>query len=572
MKKNLIHIAYLLILIFISACSSDGKVENQVMEDELLFNQVGYTPHAAKKALIRTNSGFFKVLDSDGNKVLEGKPSEWQTWEESGDSVRSIDFSELNKAGNYSLQLEGSKQSYAFTISDRPLEELAKAALKSFYFNRTAMPIEPAFGGKWSRPAGHPDNEVYVHASAADQNRPEGTVISSQGGWYDAGDYNKYIVNSSITTYTLLLAYQINQSYADNFTIAIPETGNGIPDIINEALYNLRWMMTMQDPNDGGVYHKLTTKRFDDFIMPHQASKKRFVVQKSTAAALDFAATMSYASRVLGGLNSETTELSRTCLDAAHKAWTWAKQHPDILYEQPSDIHTGAYDDVNLKDEWFWAASEMYLSTGDLGFLKSLNSFYSTPEVPTWKKVGTLGVISLLSSSKSSEFESYQFDYLNYVDKLLEIEAKSAYHTCIDTMAWGSNSDIANAGLLKVIAYKLSEADKYKISIQNDLDYLFGRNATGYCFVTGFGDKSPMNIHHRPSATDDVVEPVPGFLIGGPNTVVMDDCGSDSGRSSFPAKSYIDAECSFSTNEIAINWNAPLVLLTTICDAYDMKD
>ena len=123
--------------------------------------------------------------------------------------------------------------------------------------------------------------------------------------------------------------------------------------------------------------------------------------------------------------------------------------------------------------------------------------------------------------------------------------------------------------MLKLIAYHLTKDEKYHKSARNDLDYLLGRNATGYCFVTGAGIKSPQHIHHRPSGADGVDAPVPGFIVGGPNTIVLNDCGRDVIRSKYPAKSYIDAECSYSTNEIAINWNAPLVFLTSGIDAFD---
>jgi endoglucanase len=93
------------------------------------------------------------------------------------------------------------------------------------------------------------------------------------------------------------------------------------------------------------------------------------------------------------------------------------------------------------------------------------------------------------------------------------------------------------------------------------MNYLTGVNPTGYCYITGFGEKSPLNIHHRPSAVDSVPEPVPGFLAGGPNNVVFADC-PDAKRSKFPALSYVDELCSYSTNEIAINWNTPLVFLS----------
>ena len=134
--------------------------------------------------------------------------------------------------------------------------------MKGFYFQRVSTPLESKYAGPWARPAGHPDDKVEVHPSATSTQLPAGTIISSPGGWYDAGDYNKYVVNSGITMGTLLSAYEDFPAYFDTLNTNIPESGNRLPDILDEVLVNLRWMLTMQDPGDGGVYHKCTNASF----------------------------------------------------------------------------------------------------------------------------------------------------------------------------------------------------------------------------------------------------------------------------------------------------------------------
>jgi endoglucanase len=124
-------------------------------------------------------------------------------------------------------------------------------------------------------------------------------VISSPRGWYDAGDYNKYVVNSGITMGTLLSLYEDFPSYFENFNTNIPESNNGVPDLLDEVIWNLRWMLTMQDPADGGVYHKLTNPRFDGMVMPDAAKNPRYVVQKNTIATLDFVAVTAQSGRIL---------------------------------------------------------------------------------------------------------------------------------------------------------------------------------------------------------------------------------------------------------------------------------
>ncbi|MRT93973.1 glycoside hydrolase family 9 protein [Ancylomarina sp. 16SWW S1-10-2] len=574
MKINNYNIvAFLLLILFTAFTCTNKKMEKLVPTNEqlILINQVGYESNAPKKAMVRTNTDLFQIKNSIGEIIIEKAAGSKQYSSFSGDTVQTIDFSELTSKGEYYIVVNDSIISHKIRITDRPYTELVKSSLKSFYLNRSGMEIDSLYGGIWARPEGHPDTIVYFHSSAADKNHPENSMISSPKGWYDAGDYNKYIVNSSISTYTLLFAYDSFADYFNEENTNIPESNNDIPDILDEALYNLRWMMTMQDPFDGGVYHKLTTKNFEGFVMPNEAVNKRYVVQKSTAATLDFAATMAYASRLFANFSSTLPGLADSCLIQSEKAWKWALKNPKDFYVQNSDISTGPYDDTNLKDEWFWAASELYLATNDnvySGFIADARLEINTP---SWLNIGTLGVLSILSSNHKDEFSELQKRFLKYVDQKIEVENNSPYRISIDKYEWGSNSEFANQGMLKLFAYQLTKNTKYLNSARESLDYLLGRNATAYCFVTGFGSLSPMNIHHRPSAADSVQDPVSGFLVGGPNLIVPNDCGDEKVRSLFPAKAYADEQCSYSTNEIAINWNAPLVYLTSGIDAYGEK-
>ncbi|WP_372754463.1 glycoside hydrolase family 9 protein [Labilibaculum sp.] len=569
MKSNKAYFLFFsLLLTMACSCSKSMKpVPNN--EQLILCNQVGFESSAQKKAILRSSAEFFNLKNSNGEVVLEGKTGIKQYSPLSGDTVQLIDFSEVNKEGDYYLVVNDSIISNKIIITKRPYAELAKASLKSFYLNRSGMKIDSLYAGKWARPAGHPDTLVYFHASAADQNHPENSIISSPKGWYDAGDYNKYIVNSSISTYTLLLAYNSFPEYFAQLDMNIPESTNEIPDVLDEALYNLRWMLSMQDPVDGGVYHKLSTKNFEDFVMPQDAISKRYVVQKSTAASLDFAATMAYASRLFSSFESSLPGLADSCLIQSEKAWNWALKNPAILYEQAADISTGAYDDTDLSDEWYWASTELFLATNKETYLQRITNSKLTISTPSWLNIGSLGVLSLLSSDKNEEFSELQKQFLNHIDELIEMEQNSPYRIAISKYEWGSNSEFANQGMLKLLAYQITKDRKYLDSARESLDYLLGRNATAYCFVTGFGSLSPMNIHHRPSAADSVEDPVPGFMVGGPNLIVLTDCGSNVIRSAYPAKSYVDEQCSYSTNEIAINWNAPLVYLTSGIDAYE---
>ncbi len=558
---NILISSILLVTALLTTCNY-----RPITQDDIMINQIGYPTMASKKALVRGEFVYFEVYDADSNLVLEKDLFEAKTWNLSGDAVQIADFSEITESGEYTVCVNNAC-SHPFYIAPSLYGDLADAAIKSYYYARVGVDITEEFGGKWNYKSGHPDTEVLIHSSAADENRPEGSTISSPGGWYDAGDYGKYIVNSSITTWTILQSANLNQEFHSTQNLNIPESGNDLPDVLDEALVNLKWMMTMQDPNDGGLYHKLTTKNFDAFIMPEETSNPRYVVMKSTSATLDFTSTMATASRLIK--EYDLTDLADDMKDAAERAWDWASENPEVFYEQPEDVSTGAYPDTSLVDEWFWASAEMYVLTGEFKYKEKMMESYEEPITPKWDVVHSLGVISLLTSEKRTEFPEIEEDFIAYADVMLEKEEASPYIISMDKFAWGSNSDVANDGMLKMVAYQLTGDEKYVASAQNDLDYILGRNATGYSFVTGFGDKTPMDQHNRIMGADGIDEPIPGYISGGPNTIVLTDCEADGVvRSEFPAISFTDTQCSYSTNETAINWNAPLVFLSTALEAY----
>ncbi|WP_081933717.1 glycoside hydrolase family 9 protein [Massilia sp. 9096] len=543
------------------------------------LNQLGFLPASQKLAVV-TDAGAgqdsFALVDAaSGKTVFEGRLGAPGTWDASGETVRVADFSALRTPGSYKLRVNGQPESKPFPVAADAYRALDAAAIKAYYYQRASIAIEPRYAGTWARPLGHPDNHVLVHESAASKERPAGTVISSPKGWYDAGDYNKYIVNSGISTYTLLAAYEHFPQFFDALALNIPESGNGLPDLLNEALWNLEWMATMQDPNDGGVYHKLTNKQFDAFIMPDKATGPRYVVQKSTAATLDFAAVMAVASRVLAPFDKQDPGRSKRYLAQAEKAWAWAVAHPDAVYKQPADIGTGDYGDNKLDDEFSWAATELLIATGkDAYRARALAAGTTRGLAPGWADVRQLGWISLVQQRehlpKGVDAADARRQILAAADTLLARAQASPYRISMATSEfnWGSNSGILNEAMMLVQAYRLTGRADYLQAAQSALDYVMGRNGPGRSFVTGFGAPSPMHPHHRPSEADGIAAPVPGWMVGGPNPGQQDLAGCKLPYpSKLPALSYLDDVCSYASGEVAINWNAPLVYVTAAVQA-----
>ncbi len=542
-------------------------------QNEIKLNQIGFYPDAPKMAVLPDAAeGVFRVIDISTNEpVFEATLGKSRYWELSGETVSIADFSELTKPGTYRIEHEKAGYSYEFKIQDEILRELSKASIKAFYFNRASTELKEEHAGIWARPMGHPDDVVYIHASAATEERPEGTVISSPKGWYDAGDYNKYAVNSGISTYTLLAAYEHFPEFYRNLDLNIPETGNGVPDLLDEIRWNLDWLLTSQDPNDGGVYHKITTKNFAGVVMPHEATANRYAVMKSTGGTLNFAAVMATAARVY----SEYDPLfADEALEAALYAWEWAVQNPEQYYVQPPDIQTGAYGNRQLDDEFDWAAAELYITTGDDAFWNARNFDKINVGVPSWSYVRPLAWVSLAhhreNLTEAADRYLIEKRIMEQGEELLEEYYRSPYGITMgrygrSDFVWGSNGVIGNHSLMLIQAYRMSGEKDYLNAALANMDYLLGRNATGYSFVTGFGSKPPMHPHHRQSAADGIDDPVPGFVIGGPQPGQQDSCEYDS---DLPSTTFLDHWCSYSTNEVTINWNAPMVYLVGALEVF----
>ena len=226
-------------------------------------------------------------------------------------------------------------------------------------------------------------------------------------------------------------------------------------------------------------------------------------------------------------------------------------------------ITTGGYGDKEFGDEFIWAACELAISTGESKYIKLVKIIPDdNMPLPSWGQVRLLGYYDLVKTSLTDKnaidyFPSLKTKLLKFADQLIDGAGENAYQTVMTKSAknfgWGSNSNAANQGIALIQAYKISGDKKYLDNALGNLDYILGRNGSGYSYVTGFGVKTPMHPHHRPSVADGVEEPIPGLLVGGPNPGMQDKIQVPS---TVPDQAYIDDDRAYAANEIAINWNA----------------
>ncbi|PCJ92271.1 MAG: cellulase [Flavobacteriaceae bacterium] len=560
MKKSSLYV-FLTIALMVMGCKESAPPFTGEFNEAIRLNQIGYYPNATKVAVaVNAEEGIFLVVKDESDVVYTGVLSETKNWELAGEKVRTADFSEIVEEGNYHVYVPGMGYSYPFEIRKNIYREAFLGSVKGLYYQRAGMALEEKYAGKWRRPLGHPDDSVLYHKSS----KISKDVMVSAKGWYDAGDYNKYIVNAS---YPLGQFFLLQQQYPDiikDGDLHIPESNNGVSDYLDELKYEMDWVLSMQD-DDGGLYHKLTTKNFEEMVMPHEATAQRYIVGKGTAATLDFAGCAAQAYRVFDPINKA---YAYKCLEAAKNAYQWALDNPDVAYVNPPDISTGQYGDSNFADELYWASAELFISTKDEKYLNTLDDATSYKFKPgdNWTSfMRYTGVFTLLGHQElvpEKMYQSLKSGVLRLADELVARGKNTDYFQPINDFQWGSNSDVLNAALIMAQAYRLEPKPEYLQGAQQTTDYIFGNNANGYSYLTGFGDKTPMFIHHRQSAGDKVEAPVPGLLSGGPNSRLQDAAsGVTYPENPSPMKSWVDQEPSYASNEICLNWNSPLTYM-----------
>lgn len=538
-------------------------------------NQVGCYPQQEKVIVVEgTNPGSKVRVTTPDGKTLKAKGVRKAVSPLSQKTRYVVSLGDLTTPGDYRVSL--GDESCVLHVSEHPYHDIAKASLRLFYLIRSGVAIHDAVYG---RPVGHADTKVLVHNSADSPLRPAGTVISSPYGWYDAGDYNKYVVNSAFSIGLMFAAYEQFPQYYAQLKTNIPESGNATPDFLDEMMFNLKWFLTMQDPYDGGVYHKLTTPNFEGFIMPTACKQQRYVVAKSVTATLDFAAVMADAARLFEPYQQDYPGFSAQAAAMAERAYQWAKEHPRAFYMQNTlkdpAVNTGTYGDGNARDEFFWAATALWRLTGKQAYLDDARQYQPQQfTTPSWGNVASLGAFECMADGKSPLRETMLQQLTAYCEKTIQGVEQSSFQSPYGNsprdFGWGCLAEFCCCQAMALLyADKMTGTEKYRHYALQNADYLLGRNATGYCYVTGFGDKSPMHPHHRPSEADGIEAPFPGMLVGGPNPGQQDkrDMKNAVYPSNVPDESYVDDAESYASNEIAINWNASLVAFLCWLDA-----
>lgn len=559
-------------------CAPEGgtSTPSAPAPDAVRLDQVGYLPDETKLALVAGGGSEFIVRGANGSPVLRGSLEPARTDPDSGDSVRAADFSRLTQEGTYRIEVPGVGTSHEFEVSPRVYAGAFRLALRSFYGQRCGIavdlaPTHPGYAHPACHVAGTPNPDARFHSSSG----RSGTRESSRG-WHDAGDYGKYVVNSGISTGELLWAYELYRDRIGGLRVDIPESGDAVPDILDEARWNLDWMLSMQDA-DGGVWHKLTSERFGSFVLPQlDDGGPRYIVGtgaapfKGSCATGDFAAVMAIAARLYGAYDAG---FAADALGAAEQAWRWLGANPGVVFRNCCGVSTGEYGDDDCSDERLWAAAELFRTTGRAEYADAFASGQAryAPAVGSgypqdWSNVRNLAMVSYLQTDRPGVDPAARArirgDLVAAADAIASRTRAHAYRVSLrpEDYVWGSNGGVANYGVLLMLADRVAPNPTYVQSARDNLHYLLGRNTFGLSWVTQLGDRPFQSPHHRPSGSDANAAPWPGLLSGGPNRYGGDPV-IDAMPAAPPARRYRDDQGSWASNENAINWNAALVLL-----------
>lgn len=519
-------------------------------------NEVGYIKGSVKHANV-IDAENVSLYDANGALIKTYNISDYKYERLSGENTAILDFTEIESEGEYFFKDNTGKESCHFIISSNPFNKLADAALKMFYFQRCGCDLEEQFAGIYKHKICHTGLVKYVNDKTLS--------FECNGGWHDAGDYGRYASAGSVAVAHLLYAYILYPQAFDH-EINIPESGNGIPDILNECRYELEWLLKMQ-AKDGGIYHKCTSMNHASFLMPEEDKLPFIVTEASSIATADFAAVAALASRVYKDFDISFSDKLK---NAALKAGNWLDEHPNLIFNEPKDCTTGGYGDLCDVDERLWAEAELYRIDNDVKHINKMNIYLDMNLNLVslgWMDVAGFAALSVLLDKDT--FPEFVYDHfkcamLDEADRIVKVSKTNSYEIGMHpyNFKWGSNMVLLTSTMVLCIADSLTEDISYKDYIIFHLDYLLGRNAMDTSYVTGFGDHAFKNPHNRPTASDNIDAPIPGYVSGGPN---IDHCDDDSRKyikaGTAPMKCYIDHVGSYSTNEITIYWNSPLVYI-----------
>ncbi len=544
-----------------------------VAMDYIAASQVGYAPQMPKQFTSPVNFSSYEILRASDSVVVfrGGGPIRSVTSNLIGGATAYVgDFSSFTAPGRFYISA-GGKRSLPFNVNVNVFDEPVRLAQRFFYYQRAFTAITmPYAEGPWV----HPSDSMKAPAGI-------------RKGWHDAGDLTVYFPTMAQTIWWLLESWMDFQPFNDSTNI--PESGNGIPDVLDEARWGLEWVLSMQDSSGGfwgntcaeggnGYYYGTSTPNTINYYLRSVPPR----VQNTAKAT----AVLAYASKVFAPFDSV---FAAQCLSAAQAGWSWIMLNPtqtnDTDYGN-CNVYSQGSDPSLIQSNKQWAAAALLYATGNAYYDTLFHSLYQ-PIV--WissysKSDGFAGKLYLrcTTNARPATQQIIQQSIYNLAD-FIRSDAASHPFQWATHYYWGSMSNAAHrTGQFSWMAYVFdSTRTADRDQLLHNMHYMFGRNYLNYAFMSGadaFGATRwrREGFHHWMKALQANPFHFPGAIAGGPNDAPPLWDASYINAVPYPIYGYFgdprnprDASTviegrftdndSWSTNEVTINWQAAVL-------------
>ena len=514
----------------------------------IAVNQLGYAPAARKVALVGDWLGTagslpvaareFELLDPAGQAawrgplVLRMRADPW-----SGNDVYAADFSAFERPGRYRVRVDGIGVSDEFAVRSDVYDPAYRTVMRVFYHQRNTTAIDARYAAPgYARPGGVPPQFDAVFDAAVAQSPPSygglrGEFRSVRRGWFDAGDYGQYVPNAAPVWFCVALGLDLAPDRFRDGDLGIPESGNGLADVLDELEWGFDWLLSMQDQRDGGVHFRVASEQWDDGL-PQRVRRPRLIGEKTTHATASFAAAAAIHARLLGTARPERAAVA---LAAARRAWQFVSddvQWPaaGTRYRNRPGMHAGEYSDTSSLDNRMWAAAELLRTTDEPQYLEFFEANFAklrldpTGEV-SYSEQGMAAVWAYLRSNQSDRnpaiVSAAQTAVIAGADWRIRQMESNAWlapsHPRRSLTGWGNFAHSARAALTLLQAHELTGNRRY-------LDWAWmtpgpelGLNPQGLSYVTGLGARSPRHPLSKLSQHSGAALPLPGLPVNGPH-------------------------------------------------------
>lgn len=477
---------------------------------------------------------------------------------DSGERVLKAVFSDLKEPGDYyiTVNANGIDKSPKFKIGDDVYKPLLIDAAKYYYFQRSGIALEQQY-------TSYPRADITPMDTAATFESNSAATKDVSKGWFDAGDKGKYVTAGAGSVMTLLWS---NEFFPETYTdqTNIPESGNDVPDILDEAKWELEWILNMQDLESGGFYAKVESMNNDNNNRAIRDKRGDATNVRPTNDTAWAATALAQASRSYAKYDPAFAD---KCLEAAKRAWMYLEQNPDNI-KGPS----GTYESDTDKESRLMAAASLYRATGDAKyndyFLNNYSQSKDRFEDPNGDWLGGWHwAFFYYMGSDNRDMDAvnwYKDEFTIWSNLKIDRYQNNAWNNTVNqgNYYWGSNNIILNTATEALIGSKLLGMNNEAINNMalSALNYILGANPLRKSFVTGYGDDSLEHVYGI--MNNDPRPGVPkGIMPLGPNQY------NNPLISIFPAKNFMDSYTEWTTNEHTVGSTANLVFVTAFADS-----